>query len=416
MLRSHLSNQKRIVAFILVSLTVFCIQLSSARTAYFFIDFTKGYYPAARAMIEGDMSLLIQLIEAAAFVNIPVFASLFVPLAWFGLKVSKIIFFLLGLLSIAFSFLWMWRRSDFRFRMFLIPLCWGNGPLWNSFMIGNITHFVLLVILLSISFLEVRRNFLAGVLLALAVIMKPMIFLFGIYLLWRRNYSAVIGGATCLALVVGCSLILLGLEPNLFWFNHVLIGFAGKAMGVFNMESINAFVLRLWIGPALLDDWKSIGLSPMQTLLKFILLAALVVPVSFVLWRFRRKDRNFSSSPQDRIEFGLVMILSIVSSPIAWTHYYLLLLVVWFLLAEQVLRGASKISLSIYLASLVMASFPVLNLSKAAVFLGIPEWFGSRSFQSIWLFGAVLLFILLLTMAARLPPDRADLEDPIPRV
>lgn len=409
-------NKKLIISLILISLFVFSIQWSSVSTAYFLIDFLKGYYPAARAIIEGDVNALARLIETAGFVNIPIFASLFVPLAWFGLKISKIIFLLLGFLSIAISFIWMWRRLDFPLRVFLIPLFLGNGPLWNSIIIGNITHFVLLVILLSISLLEARQNFLAGFLLGVAVIMKPMIFLFGIYFLWRRNFSAVAGGAACLALTLACSLIFLGVDLNLFWFNNVLIGYAGKAMGVFNMESINAFVLRLWIGPELLDDWKSVGLSPVQAYVKFMLLAALVLPGLFVFWRLRRADRFFSSTPQDRIEFGLVMILCIVSSPIAWTHYYLLLLVVWFLLGEQIFRSGSKLASSIFLTSIAMVSFPVLNLSKAAVFLGVPEWIGSRSVQSIWLFGAVLLFMLLLFMAANLPRYGKEIEGPIPRV
>lgn len=110
------------------------------------------------------------------------------------------------------------------------------------------------------------------------------------------------------------------------------------------------------------------------------------------------------------------MILCIVSSPIAWTHYYLLLLVVWFLLGEQIFRSGSILASSIFLASIAMVSFPVLNLSKAGVFLGIPEWIGSRSVQSIWLFGAVLLFMLLLFMAANLPRYGKDIEGPIPRV
>lgn len=408
-------NKTLIVFFVFFSFIVFSIQLISVSTAYFFVDFFKGYYPAARAIIEGDAHSLASLMESAGFVNIPIFAGVFVPLAWFGLKISKILFLGLGLLSIGASFLWMWRRLEFPLRIFLVPLFLGNGPLWNSVIIGNITHFVLLSILLSISLLEARRNFLAGFLLGAAVIMKPMIFLFGIYFLWRRNFSVVAGGAACLALTFACSVIFLGVDLNLVWFKKVLIGYAGKAMGVFNMESINAFVLRLWIGPELLDDWRSVDLSPVQTFVKLIFLAALFVPALYVFWRLRRADRYFSSNSHDRIEFGLVMILCIVSSPIAWTHYYLLLLVVWFLLAEQILVCTSKLAQSVFLASILMVSCPVLNLSKAGVFLGIPEWLGSRSVQSIWLFGAVFLLTLLLFMAANLPRYGKDIAALFPR-
>jgi hypothetical protein len=275
------ADKRILVGVDLVSVILFSIQLYSLNSTYFLVDFSKGYCPAARAMIEGDTYFLARLMESAGFVNIPIFAYLFVPLAWFGIKSSKIIFLLLGLSSIALSFFWMWRRLDAQLRLFLIPLFLGNGPLWNSIIIGNITHFVLLLILLSISLLESRQNFLAGFLLGVAVIMKPMIFLFGVYFLMRRNFWAVAGGVACLVFAMVCSLVFLGLDLNLLWFNKVLIGYADKAMGVFNMESINAFVLRLWVGPELLGEWKSLPLSSEQTLVKYFFVSFFFLPVFF---------------------------------------------------------------------------------------------------------------------------------------
>jgi hypothetical protein len=100
-------------------------------------------------------------------------------------------------------------------------------------------------------------------------------------------------------------------------------------------------------------------------------------------------------------------------SPIVWTHYFLLLLVVCFLVGEQILRGTSKLARALFLASIAMVSFPVLNLSWAGFFLGIPEWIGSRSLQSIWLFGAVFLFMSLLLAAMNLPRFKDGMAPPI---
>jgi hypothetical protein len=56
-----------------------------------------------------------------------------------------------------------------------------------------------------------------------------------------------------------------------------------------------------------------------------------------------------------------------------------------------------------------------LNLSKAGVFLGIPEWIGARSLQSIWLLGAVFLFMLLVFMGTNLPRYGKVIGSSIPR-
>ncbi|MEL7239553.1 MAG: glycosyltransferase 87 family protein, partial [Planctomycetota bacterium] len=77
-----------------------------------------------------------------------------------------------------------------------------NGPLWYSVREGNLTHFLVLPLVLALGLLIARRDVLAGVLLGLISVIKLPLVLFVGYLVARWRFKAVVGFVGAIAAAV----------------------------------------------------------------------------------------------------------------------------------------------------------------------------------------------------------------------
>jgi glucose-6-phosphate-specific signal transduction histidine kinase len=95
----------------------------------------------------------------------------------------------------------------------------------------------------------------------------------------------------------------------------------------------------------------------------------------------------------------LVVMLAIVCSPVAWTHYYLLMLLPW----AMVLRGLIAQSFdrgvrTLLLASIALSSLPVLDVPDGPALV---REILARTLISAWLFGGLALIAALLMLCWR---------------
>jgi hypothetical protein len=285
-------------------------------------DFRKAYYPAG-ALVRAEPSALYRF--PPKFNCIPIVAWLFAPLAGLSEAAAGAVFTLAGVLAVGLTGYGMvrltgaagWRRAG------LLALFVVNGPLYNSLREGNLTHFVLFVLFAALLCMERQRDVAAGALLAIAAILKPPVLpLAGLLVLrWRRAMAVGFGGA--LLGIGGASLALYGLELHVTWYRHCVQPFVGAPIGAFNVQSVDGFLARLWTDSRYLHSWWPIPhLGPGFAALRLALLALLVCPTAWVLWRGRRT----SSTSAQRLDFSILLCLALLISPTAWTHYYLLLL------------------------------------------------------------------------------------------
>jgi hypothetical protein len=133
-------------------------------------------------------------------------------------------------------------------------------------------------------------------------------------------------------------------------------------------------------------------------------------------WLIRRAGRRAAEArtargagardltPRDYVEFAIVLVLALVTTPVSWTHYYLLLLLVWGLyLGGQLKLPDDAITRRLVWASWILASLPVVTPPAE------PEWLAeilSRTVVSAWLFGGFLMLAALARGAfasARMP-------------
>lgn len=368
-------------------------------------DFKTGYYAAGTAVWDRGSAALWPLTEQRWFVNLPIIAWLFAPLTALGPRGSAIAFTLLGLLAIVASFAIVARWGSPRVRPIVFLLFALNGPLWYSLFIGNTTHFILLLLASALVLWEKRRLFMTGVVLGLAAVVKPLLLLFGIYFAWTRNWRVVFGGMLVIALSLLSTILVFGREFFLGWYQHVVVAFAGKPMGAHNVQSLDAFLLRLKFGPELLFNYDPQVLPTTLGFIRNVLLGCLFVAIAWALWLNRRqKGKAPAHCPHgiDYLEFSLVVTFCVTTSTVSWTHYYLLLIVPFglYLSGKLPLRD-DKLTHRLVWGSIVLCSVPFSYPRFAS---GLAAEISSRTLQSIWLFGGLLLLWAILRSAI----DRND--------
>ena len=285
-------------------------------------DFRKAYYPAG-TLVRADPAALYQF--PPKFNCIPIVAWLFVPLSWLSEPAAGVVVTLVGALAVGLTCCGLirltgvsgWRRAA------LAGLFVVNGPLYNSLREGNLTHFVLFVLFVALYCMERRRDAWAGALLAIAGILKPPVLPLAGLLVLRWRSGAVAGFGAALLGIGGASLALYGLELHVAWYRNCVQPFIGAPIGAFNAQSVDAFLARLLTDGRYLHSWWPIAqLGPGFALLKSILVALLVCPTAWILWRARRA----ASATAQRLDFSILLCLALLISPTSWTHYYLLLL------------------------------------------------------------------------------------------
>ncbi|HEU4377388.1 MAG TPA: glycosyltransferase family 87 protein [Hyphomicrobiaceae bacterium] len=377
-----------------------------------FSDFYKAYYPAAEYLLEKGLSATWPLTEAAAggFVNIPIVAWLFVPFVMLGEEEAGWAFLAFGAAT-ALAAWWLLARMRRPEAMNTAPLLLllglANGPMINSLREGNTTHIILLLIVLAFVLWRSGWDFTAGLLLGLCAVIKLPLLLFGAYYVLRGKWRVVVGGVTSIATAVLLSLADYGLQGNIGWYKDSVEPFLGGVIPAFNVQSIDGFLVRLWTGEGRLHDWDPMVPEVLHKVIRNILFLLVYGGAIWLGWRATRAEPppaiNGRLSARDTLEFVLVITIAIITSPISWTHYYLLLLVAWGLyLGGQLSVPDDRTTRWLMWMSLALTSLPVVipehspNLITEVL---------ARTVVSAWFFGGLLMLAALLRALWKLVPS-----------
>jgi hypothetical protein len=387
------------LALVLLGAAIHFALWQISEPAILFSDFFKAYYSAAEAVLDDKVAALYREGAEVTFVNMPILAFLFAPLARLDDVDAGWIFLALGFAAALASWALLARIGHYRASsaallafVFLI-----DGPMVNSLREGNTTHFLLLLLVLALLLWRAGWDYSAGLVLGFCALFKLPLLLFGGYFLLRRRWRIVAGGATMAALIIGLSLWLFGLATHVAWYRVCVEPYMHGVVPAFNVQSIDAFLLRLSTGAALLHDWAPMPLPPVSRVVRTILLLAIYGAAVALIWRAGRREplppMSGALSARDLTEFSLVLTIALVSSPLAWTHYYLLLLLPWSLYQGDLLSLPDDMrSRSLMWGALALISLPVLmpDLSQ-----GFTAELVARTVVSLWLFGGLLLLVAL---------------------
>ncbi|MBE9125743.1 MULTISPECIES: glycosyltransferase family 87 protein [unclassified Coleofasciculus] len=357
-------------------------------------DFNKAYYPAGRLIFENPYKLYDE--TCRTFVNLPIIALLFVPFSFtYNPDQARMAFTIVGSLFIfiAYSILANFVKiRDYR-QLAVVGIFAINGPLYYSLRQGNTTHFLLLILTLVIVCLQEKREIWTGILLGIAALMKPFLLLPCIYFAVRQRWRLTAAVSATLLSVVAASVLLLGSNLNLLWLNRCIYAFSGKVIGAFNVQSVDGFLYRL-LTDGDLTNFIPTDMSWNFKLFRYGLLLILVGMPTWILWRTKPpktvNDQN--------LEFSIVLCLSLLISPISWTHYYLLLLLPFSLyLGDKLAIPKGWIWSSSMIVSLVLVSPPVISFNS--------DNFLIRFFVSHYFIGGVVLLGTLLAARWQTSPQ-----------
>jgi Glycosyltransferase family 87 len=396
------------LAFGLAGAAVHLVLWQFSEPAILFSDFFKAYYPAGQAVLNNGPNPPWAPVQGAAltFVNLPILAWLFAPLAQMSDVNASWTFLALGIPAAfcAWALLARLARPDAGDSALLLFIFMANGPMVNSLREGNTTHFLLLLLVVAVLLWRAGHDYAAGLVLGFCAIFKLPLLLFGAYFLLRRRWRIVAGGATTITVVAALSVWYFGLAINIGWYHFCVEPFLFGVIPAFNVQSIDGFFMRLVTGDSLLREWLPMGLPALYNVVRTILFAAIVGTAFWLIWRAERLEPlprvTGTLSARDLLEFGLVLNLALVLSPVSWTHYYLLFLLPWSLYFGGLLNLPDDATTrALMWGSLILTSLPVLMPTLH------PGWAAelvARTVVSMWLYGGLLLLAALFRGAWRL--------------
>jgi hypothetical protein len=373
-----------------------------------FSDFFKAYFFAAeRVYLEGPVPTWVTGDSAVTgFVNIPGLVWLFVPLVPLGEDDASWAFLALGAAATVAAFLLLLRLGNPgpRAGAGLAFLFLANGPLVNSLREGNTTHFILLLLVAALLLWRGDRDFAAGLVLGLCAMIKLPLILIGAYFLLRGRWRVVAGGATAIAAIVVLSVATFGIAINLGWYEACIAPFTRGVIAAFNVQSIDGFLMRLVTGAHDLGNWNPLVPSIAHRVARIALVAGLFLGAIWLIRRGAPRAPVPGEGTRGYFEFSIVLVLALVSTPVSWTHYYLLLLLPWGLyLSGRLGLPADAATRRLVWASWLLCSLPVVAPPDG------PDWLDeivARTLVSAWLFGAFALLAALARggfAAARMP-------------
>jgi len=366
---------------------------------FLFSDFYKAYFPAAQAVWQfGPREAFSHLeVGVGGFVNMPVLVWPFVPLLAFGQAGSAWVFLVIGLPAVIAAGWLLVRLADpaTQIAPFLAFLFLINGPLVNSLREGNSTHIVLFLLVLALALWRSGWKFAAGLMLGLAALIKIPLLLFGVYFLLRGNWRIVAGGCAVIILTFLLSLLIHGSEVNIAWFDGNVLAYVGRVIPAFNVQSIDAFLMRLVTEEDGLFDWTAREPATAHKIVRTLIFVALF---GAAFWLARRvtapREPATGLTGRDYLEYCLILVLATVASPVSWSHYYLfMLLPVGLYLGNRLPLPADNMTRWLFWIGFGLTALPVVLLPFESGWLFT---LAQRTILSAWLFGGILMLLALM--------------------
>jgi len=402
-----LSSRRTLLAglLVLLGLAIHLLLWRYSEPPYLFSDFYKAYYPAAQRVWElGPREAFRHLeIGVGGFVNMPILVWPFVPFLAFGHAGAGWVFLLVGLACVIAAWWLLLRIGDPTPRLapLLAFLFLVNGPMVNSLREGNSTHIVLFLLVLALAAWRARWPLATGFLLGFAALVKIPLLLFGVYFLLRGNWRVVAGGTAMIAIALLFSLAIHGLEVNRAWFEGNVLAYVGRVIPAFNVQSIDAFLMRLATDPEALFDWSAREPTAYHRFVRWLIFIA-IFGSCFWLMRRAAPEPSFEGlTGRDYLEYCVVLVLAVVASPVSWSHYYLLMLLpIGLYLGNRMPLPDDNTTRWLLWSGFILTALPIILLPFE------PDWvlvLASRTILSAWLFGGLLMLAALMRGLWHLP-------------
>ncbi|MEI6291836.1 MAG: glycosyltransferase family 87 protein [Chloroflexota bacterium] len=239
-------------------------------------------------------------------------ALIIAPIGLLPIAKAYILWDTLAQLLIGCCILWLsthWEGLDRQlFAAFVLLAAVLNGNIFLGLMTGTFAVLFLVFLSLGLYFLETRRPLLGGILLAGLALKPPLLVitaLIGLWLLYQKNWKAMLGIATG-----GLGLLFIGLFQDPAWpikFISVSSSLLDKRLG--NQPTLPSYTRLLCSG------------DQFCTFFSYILIVLLLVATcAWLLWIKRRKLSHLEA-------FSAAIGLGVLLPPYLWSYDYALLII-----------------------------------------------------------------------------------------
>lgn len=294
------------------------------------------------------------------YVHLPLFAVLVRPLLSIPFSATTILLLVSNVIAVLLSLLLILRLTDhtssLRWFCAALVVLAGYYPLRYGLRLGQTSPIVFLGITSLYYSDRYGYSKCSGMLLGLIISLKITPILFLCHFLIKRSWSVVIPAITTVCVIAAASVLLVGRESNLA-FLDTIIRLSELSLASWNNQSIDGFLLRWVTGTLHLYDWHLLSLPPAIKAIKYLVL----VCVGLLWLRMLLISRNTRSAHGDVLAFSLTLIISVIFSPITWTHY-LLFLTFPYLVLTRTLVYDNKTPYRIWLLGGVMLSYIITAL------------------------------------------------------
>jgi uncharacterized membrane protein len=219
----------------------------------------------------------------------------------------------------------------------LLCICAGlyvSGPFKYALFLAQTHILFLFITVLSLAMADRKKQVTAGILLAAAGAVKitPIILL--LYWIVRGRWRAVASCTITLACVAALSVEFVGL-PLLRESIATYQQLSNVLLLAMNNESFAAWTMASQYRPETLLDWSRFPLPPIFKILGVLLSCAAALMGG---WADRSIDSDSSDPPYGAV---FALIAATVLSPIAWSHYFILLVIPAVLFVDRRRNGGS---------------------------------------------------------------------------
>jgi hypothetical protein len=326
--------------------------------------------------------------------NPPHFHLLLLPLAWLSARTALIIWLMLNLLCGYSAARRILHESQLTFtpkqRQLALLGILGFIGTGSALVTGHMSF--LLFWLVTLSWLAARheRWTASGVWLGLALSVKPFLLFLVPYFLWRRQWRAVMALTATILLCLAAGLAVFGVENHRAWLH--LLQVADNWAWLPMNASMMGFLSRTFTDNPMFTPLTSGSPALMRTLW-------LVTGIPMGLLTYAAAFRDSSQHGMDRA-FALMLVASLLLSPLGWTYYFWLPVgpLVVFLARER----RSAVRCSPWTRKLLKFALIGLLYPLWCITFFQPLCLGTLLISSVYFWGLLLVWLALSIDSARL--------------
>jgi len=294
----------------------------------------------------------------------PSFAILVAPIGLFPFPIAKVLWVLGMCICLFFIMRWSKRmimgdKSPPAY-LYLLTLLFASKFWVREMWLGQTDLLMLLFIFLFISCTDRGRELLAGIFLALAVIIKPTPLIFVPYLLYKKKFKSVVSLAVASIALIFLPSFVYGVSGNLGllsgWKSVMSVSSPPLLASGVN-QSLFGFFYRFLTATPFHVDVLNLGYTSVN-----VLVYAVALGLFFLLLFLNRKSElveNGLVKHRECIEYSLLLIFMTLFSPLGWFQNYCSSILAYMLLTYYVLKTRFQ---DRFVSVLLASSFVLVNL------------------------------------------------------